>query len=129
MKRYQVLARALGAKARCDAAGNTEWSERWADRIKTCMDDFPHGSGFDSGTTLDETSTPERLVFDTAFHHMDEAGGYDGWTEHQVIITPSLEMGWRMRITGRDRNGIKEYMGEMFAYTLDEEIEEYAKAQ
>jgi hypothetical protein len=74
----------------------------------------------------DQFSTPEKLVFNTAFHHMDEAGGYDGWTEHQVIVTPSLEMGYSIRVTGRDKEEIKEYIAEMFSAALDEEILEYA---
>jgi hypothetical protein len=52
---------------------------------------------------------------------MNEQGSYDGWTEHTVIVTPSLAMGYRLRITGRDRNGIKEYMHDVFNAALNED--------
>ena len=84
---------------------------------------LPHGSGFDSGCKLNlDESKPERLVIDTGFHHMDEMGGYDKWTEHQVIVTPSLWRGFNLRITGRNYRDIKEYMYEMFDYALHREI-------
>jgi hypothetical protein len=92
------------------------------DLIPAVNDSAPSGSGFDSGTTLNEEKSKEnRLVFDTAFHHMDEWGGYDGWTEHQVIVTPSLVFGFTLRITGRDRNGIKDYINDVFSCWLKEE--------
>lgn len=125
MKTYQILSRALGAKRRCEAQPGNEWTERWQERIDQLLEGFPSGSGYDKGTQLDESSEPERLVFNTSFHHMDDGGMYDGWTDHQVIITPSLEMGWHMRITGRDRNGIKEMIGEDFAYQLDKDAPEF----
>lgn len=127
MKVYQVIARALGARIRCEQANNREWIVKHQDRIDELVEDFPHGSGYDSGTKLDDSSTEERLVFNTAFHHMNENGMYDGWTEHQVIVTPSLETGYSMRITGRDRNQIKEMMADDFHMALDKDIEEYRK--
>lgn len=129
MKTYQILSRAIGAKARCDKEPGNPWSQRWQERIDQLLGDFPSGSGYDRGTKLDDSSVPERLVFNTSFHHMDDGGMYDGWTDHQVIITPSLEMGWHMRITGRDRNGIKEMIGEDFAYQLDKDAPEFEPAK
>lgn len=128
MKTYQVIARTLGARLRCDAKPDThsEWSARHQAYLDELLSGFPHGSGFDLGTKLDDTSTPERLVFNTAFHHVNESGMYDGWTEHQVIVKPSLEMGYRMRITGRDRNGIKELIADYFAHDLDADVSEFA---
>ena len=74
----------------------------------------PRGSGFDAGTTLDiDASNATKLVFITSFHHMDEHGGYDGWTEHKVVVTPAF-YDFDTRVTGRDRNRIKEYIGEVF---------------
>ena len=82
----------------------------------------PSGSGFDAGTTLnEEKSTQNRLVFDTAFHHMDDHGGYDGWTEHQVIVTPDLIVGFDVRVTGKNKRDIKDYIGDVFRAWLDEE--------
>ena len=84
------------------------------------MSHAPSGSGFDSGTEL-VTGSMNKLVFKTAFHHMDEMGGYDGWTEHKVTVTGSLLFDYNIKISGRDRNNIKEYMTEVFCAWLDEE--------
>lgn len=112
---YMELAALLVAQANCRKSGNTEWLERHGDRISELMRNAPSGSGFDSGTKLDaDKSKPDKLVFTTSFHHMDESGGYDGWTDHEVIVRPSLMSGFDLRITGRDRNGIKEYIAEIF---------------
>lgn len=63
-------------------------------------------------------STPNRIVIDTAFHHMNDGGYYDGWSEHSVIITPSLVWGYEIRVTGRNRNDIKDYIAETFQHAL-----------
>ena len=125
---YMVIASKLQAMVNCDKMGNTEWRNNHLDAIsKVLHDHMPSGSGFDCGTgfrVLD--STPERLVFSTSFHHMNEHGSYDGWTEHKVIVTPSLANGFNLRVTGRDRNGIKEYIGDLFHEYLSVEVEEYS---
>lgn len=128
MKTYQVIARTLGALDRCAKSNNTEWVVKHGERLAELLEGFPSSSGFDNGTKLDDDSTSERLVFNTSFHHMDENGFYCGWTEHQVIVTPSLEMGCSIRVTGRDKREIKEYIGEMFSSCLDNDRPEYAQA-
>lgn len=85
---------------------------------KNCL----RGSGFDAGSFLDLNSTSKRLIFVTSFHHMDEHGGYDGWTEHKVIVTP-LFQGFDIRVTGRDRDGIKDYIGETFYHWLSSDAD------
>lgn len=80
----------------------------------------PSGSGVDCGTRLADSSHPQRIVLDVSFHHMDEHGSYDGWTEHKVIVTPEFD-GVSVRVTGANRNGIKDYLGEMFQYWLTSE--------
>ena len=78
---YQVIARALQAQFNCEKSKNpyqSNWETLIEEIVKQC---FPRGSGVDSGTKFNwEKSTPNRLVFDTAFHHMDEGGYYDGCT-------------------------------------------------
>lgn len=66
-------------------------------------------------TLNDEESKKDRIVFDFSFHHMDENGYYDGWTEYKLVITPSLTDGFDYKITGRDRNRIKEYLYDVFS--------------
>mgnify|MGYP001762209740 CR=1 FL=1 len=96
------------------------WQER-AERLVS--EHMPSGSGVDTGTTLDlESSTPERLAFTLSFHHMDDCGHYDGWTEHRVIVRPSFAFGMDVRVTGRNRNGIKDYLADIYAESLRADV-------
>lgn len=120
---YQALASAIVAYGNCINSNNQEWQDRWKKQIAEIVShDFPHGSGFDSGTKFDLSNNlrfnGEKLVFTTAFHHMNEGGMYDGWSEHVVIVSPSLAYGFTVKISGRDRNEIKEYIAEMFHAAL-----------
>jgi hypothetical protein len=99
------------------------WINRHADAIEAIAKLLPRGSGIDSGTTVDiDKSTADRIVLNADFHHMDEHGFYDGWTEHQIIVSPSFIGRFSIRVTGRDRNGIKEYLSETYHYTLDQPL-------
>jgi hypothetical protein len=117
---YKRLAQLVDARLRCMDSGKTDWKlkhEREIERL--CREHLPHGSGFDNGTKINfDLSSADRLVFDTSFHHMDEHGGYDGWTEHMVTVTPSLAHDFMIRIGGKNRNDIKEYMHECFNTAL-----------
>ena len=53
-----------------------------------------------------------------------ETGMYDGWTEHTVTVRPSLQFGFRLSISGRNRNGIKDYIAEVFGEILNTEVVE-----
>ena len=118
---YRAIAEKLQAIENCRKSGNLEWEARHGDAIEELVNShMPSGSGFDNGTTLDTSaSTPDKLVFQTAFHHMDENGMYAGWTDHSVTIKASLASGFDMRIGGRDRNGIKDYIAECFSQALE----------
>ncbi len=119
MNRAQQISSLLAAIANCKKHGNTEWLARHTERLARQLEHMPNGNGFDSGTQLDTVrSTPERLVFTTAFHHMDENGCYDGWTDHTVTVRASLLCGLQLTIWGRDRNGIKDYIHEAFVQAL-----------
>lgn len=93
-------------------------SERRANDIRTALakyvrDTAPSGSGIDAGIhLLPGQDMPRRLVFACDFHHMDEHGGYSGWTNHTAVVTPTFS-GIDVRITGRDRNQIKDHLGEL----------------
>jgi len=54
---------------------------------------------------------------------MDENGYYCGWSDHSIIITPSLAFGFDLRITGRNVRDIKDYMAEVFEFMLRESID------
>lgn len=102
-----------------------KWFDEFEERIEAFVRDYmPRGSGYNSGTKIDfDSSHAEKLVFTTAFHHMDEWGGYDGWTDHTVIITPSLSSKYHIRISGRNRNDIKEMMYQDFDNALTYDVE------
>ena len=109
----------LNAIDNCRKMGNPNPIDAHEERLTELLKELPHGSGLDAGVEFDsDNSTSEKLVFLTAFHHMNENGYYDGWTEHKIIIKPSLQFGFTISITGRDRNQIKEYLHEVFQNTF-----------
>jgi hypothetical protein len=127
MKRplYQAIASALQAKENCAKSGNTEWHDRHQANIDLWVRNYmPHGSGIDSGTHFDTASTPNKLIFTLGYHHMDEGGSYDGWTDHKAIVTPSLTSRFDLRITGRDRNQIKDYLADTYYEALTQTVGE-----
>jgi len=136
MKVYQRIANLLQARENCEQSGNSEWHARHGQEIQRVARDFlPRGSGFDSGTTVDldllpvssvpfrvGASTPEKIILDTSFHHMNSDGYYNGWTEHRCVVRPSLAHGFTLSVGGRDRRGIKEEIGDCLRAALDAEI-------
>ncbi|SRR5229473_3496264 len=124
-KVYQKIAACFEAIENCESSGNIEWRHKHAEEILTLIKEhLPRGAGIDCGTKLLAESTPERLVFQADYHHMNDDGCYDGWTDHTVIVTPSLAHGFELKVTGRNRNGIKEYLAETFHQALSENLEE-----
>lgn len=125
------IARLMESTSNAIARNNMEAANNMQDKADTlCKEYMPSGSGFDSSTTIDrEASRPgktgiECVCFTTAFHHMDGHGGYDGWTEHSVYVTASLAFGINIRVTGKDRNDIKDYIAECFHDALLSEVKE-----
>ena len=120
MKTYQRLAQLLEARLNCIMSGNQEWQDRHEDAIDAIMKGAPDGSGFDAGTTLELENYNGTLIFSTSYHHRNDAGYYEGWTEHKVIVSPDLAHGYSLRVTGKNRNEIKAYIGEVFDDFLTE---------
>jgi hypothetical protein len=122
----ESLASKVDARLRCIEAGNAEWEVRHKENADKLVRDYlPRGSGFDSGTTLDwDASRSNKIVFRTSFHHMDEHGYYDGWTEHVVTVRPSFIGRFSLKINGRDRNGIKDYIADGFHHALSQEVDQ-----
>lgn len=128
---YSELATLLDARTRCKSERDSvsdqttrelrsEWFDRHTETIERLLKEYlPSGSGFDDGTKIDlDASHAEKLVFITGFHHMNEIGYYAGWTKHVVAITPSLASGFHIRVSGRNRNEIKDYIHEAFDRAL-----------
>lgn len=104
----------------------------WHDRHETILraierDLLPSGAGFDAGTTIDlDACKADRVVLHTSFHHMNEAGFYDGWTEHKITLRPTFD-GFDLSISGPDRNEIKDYISNVFHNLLASEPEVWAR--
>ena len=121
---YREIASLLSARENCRNTNNTEWEDKHEDTLTHLVKNYlPSGSGIDCGTKLDlDASTPEKLVFTFGYHHMNDGGYYDGWTEHTMIVRPSLQFGFYLRISGRDRNGVKDYLYETYQYALTQDV-------
>ena len=126
---YKQIAQAFQAWQNCipPQNNNTLWEELHYARIcKLVKDYLPSGSGFDNGTKFDfdlskpTKSRPEQLVFQTAFHFMNGDGFYDGWEDYTIYVTPSLTSNINLRIIGKNRNDIKDYIHEVFYFSLTE---------
>jgi hypothetical protein len=123
----ESLASTVNALSNCIASGDAAGRQRHEDTIaELCRDFLPSGSGIDSGTVLDVDASlrfaGEKLVFTLGFHHLDDGGCYDGWTQHKLTVTPSLFLGPKLQFSGPDRNRIKEYLHEVYSSALSQEI-------
>jgi len=119
MELYKELAGTIQARLNCIQNKNQDWIQKHEDKISELIDRLPHGSGLDGDNIINlDKSNGEKIIIETSFHHMDENGMYDGWTEHKLIITASLIFGLHIKIIGRDKNNIKEYLHEIFHYAL-----------
>ena len=129
-KLYKHLARKMDAYIRCMETPDNDFTNKHKESIETLVYQYmPSGSGIDAGINFDFTnSTANKLVLTFSYHHMDESGYYDGWTEHKLIVTPSLAFGFDMKITGRDKNATKDYLYQTFDYALRLEVEAQIKA-
>ncbi len=88
---YKALASTIAARLNCIESDNTEWIGKHHDRIDALQDLLPSGSGIDCGTKVDlDNSTGEKIVLTADYHHMNENGMYDGWSNGTITITPSL---------------------------------------
>lgn len=96
--------------------------ERWSAILDDIEENLPSGSGIDCGTKINrERSTSERIILSTSFHHMNDGGMYDGWTEHTITVEPSLLFGLNIKISGRNRNDIKDYLADVYREALEAE--------
>jgi hypothetical protein len=125
---YSAIAALLATIERCKSSGSREWADHHQDSLDALLKEhLPSGSGIDNGTQLvTAVCKANRLVFQCDFHHMNEHGYYDGWTHHRVIVSPSLELGAVLKVLGRNRNGIKEYLHDVFHQVMFVQVDPYA---
>lgn len=120
---FRSIVSTLNAIANCRKSGDAQWIDNHEADLDWMEKQLPSGSGIDCGCKIDrEKSTDNRLVVTFSFHHMDENGMYCGWSDYKCIVTPSLQFDHSIRITGRDRNGLKDYLHETFDYCLTRKV-------
>lgn len=121
----QVLSSLVVAARNCEKSGNTEWFERHSEKLYALVKEhMPSGSGVDNGTEIVFVrSGGSRLTFTCDFHHMNDAGYYDGWTQHTVTVRPDFCYGFHITVSGRNRNDICDYLAELFTSALATDVE------
>jgi len=102
---------------------SAQWGDIARDRLAKLVRMLPSGSGIDSGTELISADS-SKIVLSAGFHHMNENGYYDGWTEHRITIRAQFG-GIDVTIGGRNRNDIKEYLGELYHSALSADVTEF----
>ncbi|NCC74709.1 MAG: hypothetical protein EOM06_15130 [Sphingobacteriia bacterium] len=113
----------LQAIESCKKAGNTEWEDKHSEALRIIEKDIlPSGSGIDCGTKIDRDFKPNKIKLICSFHHMDENGYYDGWTEHVITVTPVFD-GINIKISGKNKNFIKEYLADVYFTALSQTVE------
>lgn len=122
---YKKFAMTLGAYQNCVKSDNEEWKVKHEDKLSEYICELPHGSGIDGEVSLDkENSNPNKLIFHIEYHCMNENGYYAGWYGYKIIVTPSLQNDFDLKIVGKDTpNMAKEYLYEVFQNAFSEEVE------
>jgi hypothetical protein len=131
---YSELARTIGALKLCEqwlsrmtpglqSYQKTEtWIARHSAWINGLVRLMPSGSGINSGTKLElGLSHADKLVFSFRYHHMNEDGYYDEWTDHRAVVTPTFD-GINVLITGKNRNDIRDYLHDTFYDALKSDV-------
>lgn len=122
MKVYQFLADL------CERAKRKN-DDDYLDEARNFVKQYgPSGSGIDCGTRLVKGGNG-RLVLDFDYHHMNDCGMYDGWTHHTIHIVPILSSDYDIRITGRDRNDIKEMLYDQYIEFLNTEYTDFTNGE
>lgn len=113
------IAGTVDAMKHCAKEPGHPWTDKHAARLDQMEKELPSGSGIDCGTKIDRDRTDaEKIVLHLSFHHMNGDGYYNGWTDHTITARASLIHGLRLTISGRDRNGIKDYLHDVYAAAL-----------
>lgn len=113
------IASLICARSNCLERGNSEWKQRHeAELLALAREHLPSGAGIDAGTRIDlDRSKADKVVLTCGYHHMND-GYYEQWTNHTITIRPSFIGQIDIVISGRNRNGIKEYLHEVFHQCL-----------
>jgi hypothetical protein len=115
--------RDIQARKQCIKTTNFEWLNKWTDHLELLNKSLPSGSGIDAGCKIDiQNSKEDKIIISFSYHHLNENGYYDGWTDHKLILRPTFDE-FSMKITGKDKNQVKDYLYDVFYFALNKEIE------
>jgi hypothetical protein len=123
MKVYQEIAQAIRV-----IKGKGKMAEAWECYLDDIMENcLPRGSGIDNGNSINiERSNSERIVIESGYHCMNGNGYYCGWYEYTVIITPSLQFKFDMKIKGRngsrDTIDVRDNLYDRYRFALSSDI-------
>lgn len=123
-KIYQKIASTVVALKNCEKSGNQDWLDKHKDTLYDIeRQKLPHGSGIDSGCKINvDKSTDSKIVIDCSYHCMDENGYYAGWRDYQIIIKAHLAFGFTVDVRGKDYNGLKDYLADLFNHVMNEDV-------
>ena len=93
--------------------------EKYEAIIKQFDDMLPIGSGICNTKVI--SVTDKKIVISFSYHHMNDNGYYEGYTDHECRITAKFD-GFNIYISGRNKNDIKDYLHELFFYNITEFI-------
>jgi len=125
MRLYQKISRCLDAIENC----NNDWVEKHIESLEELEECLPHGSGFDSGCTVNIAKSINCIFIDCPFHVLHENGYYSQWIDFSIVVKPSLSFDIKINIKlygVQDRNinldSIKEYILDTFHDVLTEKV-------
>ena len=111
--------RTIQAMNNCLKSGNTEWFHKHEDTLDSLSKYLPSGSGLNYACSINiDESDENKIVIDFLYSHCNEFGWTVGYTAHKLICKPTFD-GLDLRITGKDKNGVKEYLYDIFDSCLN----------
>jgi len=123
---YQAIAKTADWVERLQNTSLKDVKLNWLAIAETRLEHYvnmlPSGSGIDCGSKIVDASK-SKIVIQADYHHMDEHGCYCGWSHHTIVVTPSLIDGFEIKVTGRNRNEIKDYLAETYDYVLSQLVD------
>ena len=96
-------------------------------RIDKLEHALPSGSGIDCGCKIDRSNSgKDKIVITFDYHFMNEDGYYDGWGKFRLVLKPVFGYDvspFDMKITGKNRNDVKDYFYDLFDHALKQCID------
>jgi len=117
---YSRYASANNAMQYCIKQGLEEMAGNWQEQLAGLIDDLPHGSGIDGDWSHEFKNG--KIILNNSFHVMDDAGFYDGWIDFAAVISPSLQFGADVSISGNfgKHQDLKGYLAEIIGEAIEQ---------